>query len=283
VGDTQVYPLVFGVTREGEAVTLLSALRTNLSINMTQGVVRQHERLITSLLVVGAHVQIDQLYPQVDFRVPGLPVWLSRQVIEEAWTKDDSAGGYTVTHRVLNFPEEKMRVPAIKADLTWNIRCQSRTDRFASAYITATGWISIRPDAPQSLSWFFEQLSKIKALLTFLAGDSMSPDCINAAVELPRRSASVMVSLRDARCCSFTSLHDFYMPRSSMDVDLAVAVAEWFGVYAKVQMPSQLALSAMCSDGFGCTLSFCRLCRPSKGSIAAYSMGFICSLLNMRR
>lgn len=83
VGDTQTYPLIYGSTTVGELATLFDAQRAGFNLNFGSAGMRGPERVISTLLVVGAHLPADFAYPEMSFRVPGLEVWLSRQVVEQ--------------------------------------------------------------------------------------------------------------------------------------------------------------------------------------------------------
>jgi len=110
-----------------------------------------------------------------------------------------------------------------------------------------------------------EQQSKLTTMLAFLAGVPMSPDCIQASIDESPHEVSVMVALRDAKYCPYTNLHDFYMPRNAMGIDLALVVGNWFERYPKVHMPSQLALSVVASERLWLHVEFLSLMQALEG------------------
>jgi ApeA N-terminal domain 1 len=65
-------------------VSLFDAVQLGLGFNIVQGQVTQPERLRATMLIIGRHVDPDALIRCMDFRIPGLEIWLSRQVI---WTR----------------------------------------------------------------------------------------------------------------------------------------------------------------------------------------------------
>lgn len=265
VGDTERYSLIHGVTREGEAMTLVNAQRTRMTFNFGSGGMRQPEQLFSVLLIAGANVPANFAYPELTFRIPGLQVWLSRRIIEESSEKDERTGRATRTYRVLALADEVTRVPAINASLAWGVSCQSKADPFASIVVATAGWVTIRPDEPQVLDWYFEQLIKLITLLTFLAGGPMAPDLIQAPIGNSHHNASILVVRPGERYWTGTSLLDFFIPKGAMGTSLETVVSQWFERYAKVQVPSQLAMSIMTSDNLWPHVEFLSLAQALEG------------------
>lgn len=263
--DSQFYAQIYGVTREGEAMTLLNAQRTGVSFAFGSGGLRQPERVLSSCLLVGAHVPPDFVYPKVRFRVPGLQVWLSRPIVEQSHLHDDGAGGLTFSYHVRRLPEETTRVPRIDASLLWGNSWRAKADPFTSVSVTVSGWITIHPDAPRTLEWYMEQQRELTTMLAFLAGAPMSPDCIQASTDESHHEVSAMVALHDAKYCPYTNLDDFYMPRNAMGIDLALVVGNWFERYPKVHKPSQLALSVLASERLWLHVEFLSLIQALEG------------------
>lgn len=262
--DQQTYSAVYGITREGEAMTLLNGQRVGIAFNFGSGGMRQPEKIVSSWLLVGAHMQPDFAYRSVRFRVPGLQIWLSRQVIERSFDRENETSGLTFSYRVRILTEETTRVPSIDANLNWGISSNSNVDAFTSIAVTVSGWLTIQPDTPKPIEWYIEQQSKIVTMLTFLAGAPMSPDCIEAAID-DHHKVSVLIALRDAKSCPYIKLHDFYMPRGEMGRDLADVVRTWFDVYPKVSNPSQLALSVLASEKLWLHVEFLSLMQALEG------------------
>ena len=93
IDDTlQTYPAVYGTTRDGEAMTLLNVQRASWSLKFGSGGLRHPERLISSLLLIGAHMPQTFSYREMTFRVPGLHVWLSRPIIEQSLEREEATG-----------------------------------------------------------------------------------------------------------------------------------------------------------------------------------------------
>lgn len=259
-----LYPVIYGTTTAGDAITMLGAQRMGISLNIGSAGMRQPERLISSWLLIGAHMPPDFAYPEVSFRIPGLEIWLSRQVIAQTLDQEDG-GRMLQTFRICPVDSDTTPVPVIDATLTWSISWNSQCNPFSSVSVGVSAWITIRPNQPQLLEWYFEQQSKLAAFLAFLAGTPMSPDCIEASIGDAHRKISVMVAMRDTGYCSFKNLHDFFMPRGAMMADLPTVVARWFEVYPEVHMPSQLALSVLGTEKLWLHVEFLSLMQALEG------------------
>lgn len=259
------YPIIHGTTREGEAMTLLNAQSAGRSFNFSSGGFRESERVFSVWLLVGAHVPADFLYPKVSLRIPGLQVWLSRKVIEHTLERDESTRESTVSYRVHGFKEEKLRISSVGASLGWGTSRHFSADPFTTIDVTVSGWLTIEPDSPKPLEWFIEQQSKATTMLAFLAGTPMSPDLIEASIDSSTHRISVMVTLRDAKYCSYKNLSDFFMPRGAMTVDLGTVLNSWYEVYDRVNKPSQLALSVFGSEKLWLHVEFLSLVQALEG------------------
>lgn len=265
-GDAPVpYQVIYGTTTKGDAMTLLRAQRMGISLHIGSGGMRQPERLISSWLLIGAHIPPDFAYPEVSFRIPGLQIWLSKRIIEESSFRDNETGRITYTYNILQVDNDTTPVPAIDATLDWAVSWNSTADPFSSIAVGVSAWVTIKPSKPQLLEWYFEQESKLAAFLAFLAGTPMSPDCIEASIGDPHHKISVMVAMRDSHYCCYKNLYDFFMPRGAMGVDFSSVVARWFEIYPQVHMPSQLALSVLATRKLWLHVEFLSLMQALEG------------------
>jgi hypothetical protein len=265
-GDSlQKYPVIFGTTREGEAMTLLHAHRACMSFNFGAGGVCRPERLISSWLLVGGHVPMDFRCPEMSFRVPGLQIWLSQKVINESHTKDESTGTYVFSYAIDGMKQETMEIPSEGFSLTWYHQCQSQTNPFTSIDVNISGWVTIRPTEPKQFDWFLEQWAKLSAILAFSSGSAMSPDCIKASSGRKYHDIYLLVSFGNKKYCEYKDLHDFFMSSGTMGDDLAHIVTRWFEIYPKVHMPCELALSILASERLWLHVEFLSLMQALEG------------------
>ena len=170
--------------------------------------------------------------------------------------------------------KETSRVPSIQANLDWYFRLAVE---FGPVHLDCGHRFRVdgHPTRyPQSLDWYFEQLDKISTMLAFLAGSPMSPDCIKATIgEAHVRKLYVMVALRDMRHCPYVSLHEFFMSRGEMGIDLTDVVVRWFDAYPKLLMPIQLANSVLASDKLWLHVEFLSLMQALEGFHRALFVG----------
>ena len=261
----KTYPVVYGITRDGEAMTLLNGQQAGWSMKFGSGGLRHPERLVTSLLLIGAHMPPDFSYLEMSFRVPGLQVWLSVPVIDQSLDRDEVTGSTVGSYSVRGMTKERSRVPPIDANLDWYFTWQSNCDPFRSIAVAVSAWVAIRPDVPRTLHWYLEQHDKISTMLAFLAGSPMSPDCIKALIGEAHREVYVMVAFRDMKYCPYVGLYEFFMPRGEIGVDLADIVVRWFETYPKLLMPIQLANSVLASDKLWLHVEFLSLMHALEG------------------
>jgi len=259
------YPVVHGTTRDGEAVTLLTAHRAGWSFKFGSGGLRNPEKLISSFLLIGAHIPKDFLFHKMSFRVPGLQIWLSRPNIAYAVERQETTGSTINLYRVGGTSKETSRVLSINSNLDWYFSYESTSDQYTSIAVKVSAWTAVHPDSPQSLLWYFEQLDKITTMLTFLAGSPMSPDCIKVSIGEKHQDVSVMVTLRDMKLCPYNGLYEFFMPRNEMKVDITDAINRWFEAYPKLLMPIQLANSVLASDKLWLHVEFLSLMQALEG------------------
>jgi len=258
------YPVVCGVTTSGEPVTILKAIRSGNSISFGAVGLRQAERLISSWLLIGQHVDAGTTYPEVHFRVPGLQVWLSRAMVQEKFGDNAELGGHFYSFQLLPLQDESVRVASLNATVAFEPRYTTSSDQF-SISVTSEAWIVIRPDTPQTLEWHLEQHGRLEPLLAFLAGIPMSPDRIEAKLSGSLSAVAVQVSMRDVHYCTFKGLHEFFMPRGTMDLDLPLLVNNWFELNQQVRTPSQLALSVLGSERLWLHVEFLSLIQALEG------------------
>lgn len=262
--DEQRYPLIYGYTRDSCAVTVLGGLRMGMSINFGSGGPRQSERILSTVMVIGALVPIDEVYPQVSFRVPGLHIWLSRPSVNHSFESTETEGGIHC-FRVQSVPPENVRVDAICAEISWWVGTTSSADPFGTINVSSSGWISIRPDTPQPLDWYFGISSKITTLISFLAGCPMPPDCISASLGAPHLHASVMVGLRERAPCKYRHFHEFFLPLGRMGRTLKDVLVRWFEECPRIWTPAQLAASIFGSKHLWLHVEFLSLMQALEG------------------
>lgn len=261
----RTYPVVHGVSSKGEALSLLKAQSLGVGLNFSSGGMRQPERLISSWVIVGAHVAPDALFSSVRFFIPALEAWLSRPAIAQT-IETDSAGSMFRNTFVVRPPEtETTPVPPIDATLEWGSGVTVSANPFTSIDVAVRGWVVIRPQSPRTLEWFLDQQGKLAALLAFMAGVPMPIDAIQASVEQSTPAFSVLVSMRQAEPCNFKSPHDFFVSRGVLGSAFPGIVEQWFREVDSVLVPSQLALGVLSTKNLWLHVEFLSLIQALEG------------------
>ena len=216
-------------------MTLVHADRVNMSITFGSAGLREPERLISSQLLIGAHVPPDYLYPKVRFRVPGLLAWLAAPIIQQSWKGLKEADGPEVVFNVRRPALDTIRLPQIEATLEWDMDLGSKVDQFSSIDFVISGWMTIKPDTPKTLEWYLEQQHTIWIIQAFLAG---TPDCIEGSIDESRRKVYALLSFQNPKYCSYNHPGKFFMHLATIGTDFAEVLNAWFNVYPKVKAPS---------------------------------------------
>lgn len=263
--EVRTYPVVHGTTTSSEFVSMLQASSAGGGFHFGQAGLRQRERLISSWLLVGAHVAADTCYSEMQVRIPGLQFWIGRSGVRQtilAKTESSAAG---VIYQVDGLPEEVTVIPSADAVLGWGIGSVFAGDLVSEISVKTSAYLRIGANKPQQLEWFFAQLTKATTLLSFLAGSPMAPDQISVTLADSDVEADVLVALREAKYCDHEHLHDFFMLRNDMECDLGAAFSKWFELYDSVALPSQLAASVFNSKELWLHVEFLSLMQALEG------------------
>lgn len=142
------YPVIYGVTTSGEAVTVLNGNRTFRGFSFGSGGFRQPETIIADKFVVGGHLPVNHHYPSMEFRIPALEVWLTTTSIESNFDVAERRQTYSVA------PQEvtEFHVPTI--DATIRIATEIETlgrNPYKSVKVDVHAWIKFTPSSPKEL------------------------------------------------------------------------------------------------------------------------------------
>jgi hypothetical protein len=264
-GDLRTYPAVHGVTTGSEYVSMLQASSAGTGMSFGAAGVRQSERLVSSWVIVGAHVFQETLYSEVAVRIPCLQLWLCRSCLSHTLAAPEEGVPFSLNYRLEKIPEELFDVPNISStfvfDYDWSTSGNARSD----ISVQTSAYLRIRPSTPKDLEWYFEQIGKATTLLSFVSGSPMAPDQISAKLADDGSDVQILVALREAKYCSFQNHHDFYMLRDNVGASLEEIVNRWFEIYDSVAMPSQLALSVLSSEKLWLHVEFLSLMQALEG------------------
>lgn len=264
-GDLRTYPVVHGVTTGSEYVSMLQASSTGTGTSLGDAGVRQSERLVSSWVIVGAHVFQESLYSEVAVRIPGLQLWLCRSCLTHTLAAPAEGVPFSLNYRLEKIPEEEFEVPSISATLVFSYGWSTSGNARSNISIQTSAYLRIRPSTPKDLEWYFEQIGKVTTLLSLASGSAMAPDQVSAKLADDGPNVQILVALREAKYCSFQTHHDFYMLRDNAGVALEQIVKRWFEIYDSVAMPSQLALSVLNSEKLWLHVEFLSLMQALEG------------------
>lgn len=275
--EVRSYPAVFGTTISSQYVTILEASGVPKGINFGPAGIKQHERVVSSLVIVGAHVSSDTLYSEIRVRIPGLQIWIGRSGIRQTLISKTEHSPAGMIYQIDGLPEEMVAVPNLPATLGWGVDKNFSGDLVSEISVKSSACLRIQPRQPQRLDWYFDQVGKATTLLAFMAGSPMSPDHIKAKAADSNLEVEVLVALRDAKYCEHKSGSNFYMLRNDMGADLGAVIMKWFELYDTFSAPSQLALSVLSSKDLWMHVEFLTLMQALEGFHRAIMPGLYTS------
>lgn len=263
------YPAVHGTTVKSQFISVLQASRAGTGLSFGPAGMSEVESLISSWIVVGAHVVPKTLYSEIRVRIPGLQIWLCRSGVQRTMLSKTENSPPGMIYRIDGLAEEITEITCPPLILGWGIDRHFSGDMSTEISVRTSACLRIHSAEPKELDWFFAQLGKATTLLSFMAGSPMAPDHISAKAYADEGSATVevevLVALREAKYCPHRTRHDFYMLRPDMEADLDAVFSRWFELYDSIAMPSQLALSVLCSDRLWLHVEFLSLMQALEG------------------
>jgi hypothetical protein len=262
--ETAEYPLLHGRTTRSELVTVLNAMRTGSPMHIGAGGMRETERMISSWVVIGAHLVEGATYTELSARIPGLEIWFDPGggIIQTVREPGDQP--VAIIYEIQGVKETRCEIPSISALLAWGTG-RTQSGEIESEFSVRThGYLTIRSEVPQTLDWFISQLGRATTLLALITGSPMSPDHLATKTE-DGRDVEILVALRDAKYCVHRTSHDFFMLRRRMEVDVGTVFEKWYEIYDKVEAPSQLALSVLYSKNLWLHVEFLSLMQALEG------------------
>lgn len=257
-GQLHAYPIVHGVCEYYGAVTLLQAHQSGLSRHSRPTGLQVFEKLGAWGVLVGAHVSLDHRYPRMRFRIPGLHLWLDRPLVERSLEVEPGTGRSQWVYRIADLDAWSTRVDCIGANLDWEIQGREASTKGPCSGINleVSGWLTMRPDSPQPLEWYLEQLDRISFMLAWLTGTPMSADLIEVTVDASSIRAFLLLEQGDRATCTLDQVWKFYIPRSAVGIELGELVNRWFRIFPDIEKPCRLAHSIFASGNLWINLKF---------------------------
>lgn len=275
--ESNSYPVLHGVTLDSNLITLLDASGVMGRMSFGPGGFRQSERVRSNLLVIGDHVPANAIYVEMQVRIPGLETWLNRGGLSLTFTAPAGKTPAAAHYVIENPPPEDYSIADIEAMVSFAVRRTFGNLTSHNVNVTSYGTVTITPQAPRELGWYFDQLGKVCTLLGFLAGTPMGPDKIEVKQRAGSGSLDVLVSLQQDKYCRFDDANQFFLLRSDLGEDFGSVLLKWFELYSDVETASQLAQSVLFSDDLWLHVEFLSLMQALEGFHRATCSGFYMS------
>lgn len=263
--SSQPQPVVHGTTTNSQVVSVLDASWSRGNVSFGGAGLKRPESFISSLVVIGAHVEGQTLYGEVCVRIPGLQTLLGIGRIEETLVSKTEKSAASMLYRTTSLEEERIEIPAIAATLGLGIVRRFTGDRLTHLSITSAACVRIAPDQPKTLEWFLEQLGKATALLVFLVGSRMTADEVTAKVAGSNVDVSMLIAWANGGYCPYQNPHEYFLLRETMAADLSAVFRAWYKAHDAIAMPSELALSVLSSEGLWVHVQFLLLMQALEG------------------
>lgn len=258
------YAAVHGTTTTSDLVTILQASYGGGGFAIGQAGLREAERIVSSWVIVGAHVAEETRYSELRLRVPGLEVWVSRSGVTMSLIEKMAERPATVLYTVEGMSEEITPIPSAALSLAWGIDRKFSGNLMSDIEVRTSAALRISAQEPQTLEWFIMQFGKAMTLMSFIAGAPMGTDYVSA--KLPDgRLVDVLVALRASKRCTNKDPGKFFMCRGGMQADLGEVFLRWYERYDSIASPSQLALSVFSSEGLWPHVEFLSLMQALEG------------------
>jgi len=174
--------------------------------------------------------------------------------------------------------EQIVRVSAIHANLGLSVGVSSSFVGQFEASFKGVGLIRLTPDQPRGLDWYWEQLSKLVELLTFLFGAPARPDYLVVRPADTTEKSAVLRGTFYMEPCTFAAAHEFYMPCQKIGRLLDEVIEHWFDVYEKCDRlgaPCNLTISIFSAKQEWQHLEFLSLMQALEGFHRALLDGHI--------
>lgn len=257
------YAVVHGVTIKGEAVTLFDGQEIT-SFHFDSGGIKQPSRIYARVLAFGAHIPVEFQFSKVSFRVPGLQVWLGKQVIAHTKTFDGEQFA-AQSFNLSQMPEETFRVCSINSTLSWHYRWNSKVDDFKSIRVDVSAWFSFQPDEGKTIDWFLGHHETLLTMLSFLAGHPLISDAIQAKFDESDYRADILVVIQKTEHPEQNRPIDFFLLRPMITAPLEEYCNKWFEIMPRVKKAASLARSVMASKDLWLHVEFLSLMQALEG------------------
>jgi len=263
------YNVLHGITREGDAITLLDNTQIGGSISFRSGGKREPEKIRPSYLMIEAHLPHNHGYTGMRFRIPGLNAWLGNEIFKHntvVQNDNEKPRDNFDLIEISNARKLEFRIDNISSKVSFDSRYSGNANPFSYINCKAESWVCIYPDQPKSLHWFLNQYGKIFDFLTMLCGYSMSADCIEMFIDdNPYNRVSLLIARKDFSYCDIDYPFKFFVTSESIYKYMDTYINNWFSFYDSLATPISLAINTFCSDKMWINIEFLSLTQSLEG------------------
>lgn len=265
-GHHKSYQVVHGSTADLGDVSLFDAAQMNLGFNIFQGPMTQPERLRSTTVIIGRHVDPATPIKSMEFRILGLEVWLSQRVILTGIAPPTKESRASQTVHIVSPAPEVIDVPVIDGTVTFEINVPMSISQEVTRFsVAATATLTITSNTGQNLAWFLDHYTYIGALIALFAGCPMPVDEIQARFTDQPTDHGVLLALPKTVHCNAATVNDFFVFRGLLGSQFEGLVQRWFADKSKLQLPVGLAANVLASQDLWTHLEFLSLLQALEG------------------
>lgn len=141
--EARTYPAIYGISVSSQFITVLEASGAGSGINFGPAGLRQSERLISSWVVIGAHIFPHTLFSEVRVRIPGLQIWIGRSGVQQTLIDKTEDSPFSMIYHITGLPEETTVIPCLSATLGWGVDRNFSGDLVTDISVTSSACLRI--------------------------------------------------------------------------------------------------------------------------------------------
>jgi ApeA N-terminal domain 1 len=192
-------------------------------------------------------------------------LWLSKRIVHFDPEEYALSGGDTANYKVKQPDQDVIRLESIFSTVSLGTIVQMPGMPFVDLKVTAESYSRFTPDVPKELDWHIKRSMALCAFLTLSAACPMYPSRIQAKIHQDSEPIHILVGLQRRQTCKFEHLHEFFLVRGALGIELADAIKKWFSVYEKFETACGLTVSVLNSEGLWLHVEFLSLMQALEG------------------
>lgn len=258
------YPAIHGVDIKGGLISVLDGVSGGPAINFGPAGLHRPEHIVSSLVVVGAHLTTSTLMSELSVRLPDAVYWyLPKGVSVQFVESNDRRWAHYLVEPVA---DEVIDVPSAKVRLAFVVLRTQSPDLTADLRVKTSIYVRIQPYEPQSLSILLDQFRVAASLLALLIGRPVHADHARIRVPGIKHPAELLTGMPDGGDASRAARsYDIFLARDALSASMGDVVSRWFERYAAIGTPAKLALDVLSSRDLWPHVEFLSLMHALEG------------------